>query len=620
MVQGSGRGSSARRSRTRGWAVVTGLVVVMSIVGAQVALAESPPGDKADHGLQSALDVLGGRARAHGLVNQAPPGAVGSVPVAANFTVLGHNALGGRNTFGDVAILGSTAYVGTWGDPCVGGGVKIIDVSDLAAPRVIGSAANRPGTSAEDPVVRHLETSAFSGDLLAVGLQRCGANRSLDRAAFGPEFWDVSDPRQPRKLSELGLTHGGSGVHEMDIVQQGTRAYALLATPFSEPFDPVTGGDFWIVDITDPRSPTVVAEWGALRAGLSRGPFWGIGSFGATFAHSVRGSTDGTTAWVSYWDQGVLTFDISDPTDPALVGATRFPPGSDGDAHSMTPYSAGETDFILQNDEDFDPRSPAVIRYGTSASGFGNESPFAPPLWFEPGHDITAAVVQAVDEGCNPSEYPAGSGGKIVVVRTPVPYFDAVGTPPACGESEQHQAALTVNPAAIVHDVVAENTSPQWMEFGAESTVPVLFTDHATAQGMVAAGSATLEAQEPTWGFLRVFDADTGQQVASFDDLPNVTGDDAFNPGFWSIHNTEVRGARAYASWYSNGVVALDLAPLDAAGVGDPVKVGQFVPPGRPGELAVVWGVAIRPSDGTFFVSDLRTGLWIVRPTGAAAP
>jgi hypothetical protein len=52
--------------------------------------------------------------------------------------------------------------------------------------------------------------------------------------------------------------------------------------------------------------------------------------------------------------------------------------------------------------------------------------------------------------------------------------------------------------------------------------------------------------------------------------------------------------------------------------------VGQFVPEGAPhaGLPAIpdVWGVAIRPSDNVIFLSDLGSGLWIVKPTGRAAP
>jgi hypothetical protein len=35
---------------------------------------------------------------------------------------------------------------------------------------------------------------------------------------------------------------------------------------------------------------------------------------------------------------------------------------------------------------------------------------------------------------------------------------------------------------------------------------------------------------------------------------------------------------------------------------------------------AEVWGVAIDPETGIVYASDMRTGLWIVEPTGPAAP
>jgi hypothetical protein len=218
------------------------------------------------------------------------------------------------------------------------------------------------------------------------------------------------------------------------------------------------------------------------------------------------------------------------------------------------------------------------------------------------------------------------------VVRTLLPDFDPnPGPAPACGQAQQETTAAAAGAVAIVHDFRAQATSPQWFETS-EVDVPVLFTDHRTARGMVQNRSATLRALTPSWGFLRVFDARTGKQVATFDDLPHVQELPA-PEGFWSIHNTEVVDVRgfgdiAYSSWYTHGVVALDLRPLNnRSGPRDPRFVGQFVPAGAPSPtplnpsgIPVVWGVVIRESDGLIFVSDMSGGLWIVRATGPAAP
>jgi hypothetical protein len=560
-------------------------------------------------------------------VGEAVPEADAGQQVAKNFKLLGHNDLGAEDTNGDVWAHGNFAYVGTWGDPCNGKGVKVIDASDLREPELVGRVGARAGTSAEDVVVRRVSTSAFAGDLLAVGIQSCAADPPPETETFGAEFWDVTDPTAPRKLSEIGLAHGGGGVHELDLFQRGEQVYALVATPFTEWFDPIApSGDFQIVDVTNPRMPVRVAHWGAGAHNLSPGPFFGQGSFGARFAHSARASSDGTKAYVSYWDLGVLTFDITDVTNPVLISRTRYRADADGDAHSVSEYGS----FLLQNDEDFDPRSPAVIRYGEDGRGIANESPAAAALWLQPGHELTAAVVRASNQGCEAGDYPADAVGKIVVVATlgPPEFETPPGRAPLCSQEQQQQAAAAAGAAAVVHDFLAFATSPQFFGEVAEVGIPVLYTDHATAWGIVTVGEATLRAGRPSWGFLRVFDKASGKQVAKFDDAPNVH---AFPPpdGDWSIHNNEVVGDRSYASWYSNGVVALDLGPLGRGRPRDPVKVGQFVPPGAPSHsefvrsgVAEVWGVAVAEHDrGTvLFLSDMNSGLWIVKPTGPAAP
>jgi hypothetical protein len=393
--------------------------------------------------------------------------------------------------------------------------------------------------------------------------------------------------------------------------------------PFSEWFDPFPAGDFRIVDVTNPRAPVQVADWGAGENGFSPGPFYGQGSFGAMFAHSARASADKTKAYVSYWDLGVLTFDITDITDPVLLSRTRFDPGADGDAHSVSEYHGEHRTYLLQNDEDFDPTTPATISYRVHrrghGQGLGNESPGGTPLWLESGHQINADVVQADGQGCSPSDYPPHTTGKIAVVRTPFPFFDPFGgEEPMCRQQDQEAAAEAVGAKAIVHDFVSEATSPQWFDFGSVG-IPVLFTHHDTAQGMVAAGRARLRANKPTWGFMRIFDAATGRQVAKFDDVPNV-GELPAPEGFWSIHNNEIVDDRSYVSWYSNGIVALDISTLDRRHPGDPKLVGQFVPTAAEGHFPSVWGVAIRRSDNVIFASDESSGLWIVKATGRAAP
>ena len=588
------------RPKTRRPSTVLLAIVASAVLVVQSTAAAGPP-SKADPGLQNALAHLNQRAVAYGLANHAPPGDPSGAPVSEGFEVVGHNALGARDSNGDVWVHDDVAYVGTWRGPCTGRGVKIIDVSDPTAPRAIGALAARRGTSAEDMVVRSVETASFTGDLMAVGMQRCGRQGGRS-AGYGVELWDVTDPYHPSRLADLAVNHGDGGVHELDLIQRGDNVYVALATPFSEWFDPLPGGDVFIVDATDPRRPSVVSEWGVADDSPPQpGPFYGTGSFGAAFAHSVRFSDDGSQLFVSYWDRGVITLDISDVRTPVETAATVYPPGQDGDAHSMTPYGQ----YLLANDEDFDPRSPAEVRFNGAVQGYATEHPLVEmALWDHPGNQVAGDVVMAVNEGCDRGDYPSEAAGAIVVVQTPIAFFEDAGA--RCSMPEQENLAQAAGAAAVVHRFDSPDISPQWWDFS-EATIPVLFTDVDTADGMVSAGTAIIRAQQPTWGFLRVYDAATGVQVSQFDDVPNINDLSRAGAGFWSIHNTEVSGSIAYAAWYSNGIVALDLDPID-----DIRMVGQFVPPGEP--FAEIWGVFVG-DDGLIYASDLASGLWIIRPT-----
>jgi len=557
--------------------------------------------------------------------------------VAENFDVLGHTDLGsspGNFSHGDVWVHGDFAYVGSL--EC-GHGVSIVDVSDLEEPRLLGTLAATEGENTEDVVVRRVKTKSFRGDLLATGMQsfRCFQGEPPPDPMPAPteggvQLWDVSDPYHPRKLSTFGHNQGVGHVHELDLFQRGKRVYALLAVPFSEFFNGPPGGDLRIVDVTDPRNPVQVGEFGAMAAGLITDLSDGIGSAPQVLGHSARASEDGTKVYVSYWDLGVLTLDITDVTNPTLIGRTQYPQGAEGEAHSLSEYDSENGPLLLQNDEDFDPSSPASILYGPGPTVAPAIEASLTSLWPLPGHGVTAEVVQAANYGCFASDYPAGTAGKIAVVPFDPDVFFVEFPPCQTFPSEQAIAAEAAGAVAVVYVFSSACCPAPFAGAFHLGAIPTVFVDSATAQGILAAGSATLQGQEPTSGFLRVFDAETGVQVAKFDGAPNVHAGFDSPIGSWTIHNTEVQDDRAYSSWYSNGIVALDLSPLDEDSPSDPTMVGQFIPrgtlveppPGEPGppfvEPAAVWGVAIR-DDGVIFASDIFSGLWIVEPTGPAA-
>ena len=322
-------------------------------------------------------------------------------------------------------------------------------------------------------------------------------------------------------------------------------------------------------------------------------------------------------AVVPYWDLGVFILDISDPTDPTRIRRTRYDRFADGDAHSVTSYTAGGSPLIFQHDEDFDPRSPVRVVIGSGpAFGIGSEAPHGKALWSMPDHRVGGLVYRPLRQGCALSDYPDRSrvAGRIVVVKTYMTFFDPEPHQHrACTQARQARLARDLGARAVLHDVIARRMSPQWWDGSDRVGIPVVLTKHAVALRILERGRTQLKASMPSWGYLRVFDALSGQQVARFDDVPRIHSLQAAG-GTWSVHNSV--GDRAYASWYTAGVVALDLGPLDTPGHRNPTRVGRFVPHlGEsetnvfPDGLPQVWGVDVDPVTGSLFVSDMTSGL-----------
>ena len=565
--------------------------------------------------------------------------------VADNFELLGQANLGGGVPNGDVwfydhgGSVGKFAYVGTWSGQCTGHGAKVVDVNDPRQPKWEGYVGGRKNSSNEDVVVRRIG----GRDVLGIGVQSCGPGGSN-----GLALYDVTNPRAPVELSFLPT---GTGVHELDLtVRPDGRALALLATSFSEfsdtYFGTSFGGEFRIVDVSNPRAPVPLSDWGMIGDSdlLIQGgndpvssSFQGLpGFFAAHYAHSVRAADSGMTAYVSYWDGGVLKFDIGNPASPAYLGRTIYPVGSSGDGHAMTPYQVGSTRYILQNDEDFQSLPDVLV--STSATGTrlveAIQMPWA-SLFSAGGQTIGGTVLDAGD-GCQASDY-AGAAGRLALADTVDPFYLGVipawPTPP-CTIGQQALLAQAAGATALVSNLISPDdayTLDPALDKKSARTLRLPVFQIADIDDVASAIRApggpdtmTIRSETPSWGYLRVFRETAGaewQQVGRFTDVPHAYGEHPTPVGSWSIHNTEVRGNRAYSAWYSNGIVAIDLSnPLA------PVRRGQFVPDTSSRHAnalgvgpAEVWGVAIDPATGIVYASDMRTGLWIVRPTGPAA-
>jgi len=574
-------------------------------------------------------------------------------PVTDDFTILGHLKLPGKSPDADVFFydhggeIGKFAYVGTWSGPCSANGVKVIDVNDPATPEIVAFANPGPGVSTEDMVVRRIGER----DVLATGVQVCG-----EGGRPGVAFFDVTDPTHPVELSFSRTPFGG--VHELDlVVRSDGQALALLAVPFVEfgltYFGSGSGGDLRILDVTDPEHPVKLATWGVLAdstlprfdgTGELETQYQGSGEFAGSFDHSVRAADNGMIAYASFWDAGLLKFDLSDPSAPVLVGRTTYAITDEGNAHSMTVYDVGGQRFLIQNDEDAGGLSPAVARSSaTGATGFAALDEFWMPTTLTETGEFSGLVADAGD-GCQAADF-EGAAGMVALVDTVDPYYEGIvdGWTPPCRIGRQVNLASDAGAALFLSNLVSPDAPWPFPFRTPERAGEIPAVQIAEVDGLAAAIRADLAAVDevtvtltpspPSYGFLRVFQESVGTdadgdgvvefaQVGSFSDLPYVTGELDVPPGDWGIHNTEVLGNRGYSSWYSNGIAALDLTAPTA-----PTLVGQFAPRASGARSStfggerfpMVWGVAVDPSTGIVYVSDMRSGLWIVQPEGDAA-
>jgi hypothetical protein len=270
---------------------------------------------------------------------------------------IGHVNPGGGYS-ADVFVHRGYAYLGSWhGSACPSQGVRVYDLRSLAHPRRVATFADGRsnlevrGTWTEKTIVRHVRTSAFSGELAVTSFQNCPGTNSF--RGFG--LYDVTDPRRPKQLALVRTEPGGS--HEIWLQPVGRRAYVYTAIPLAEVGQPLSPG-FRIYDVTDPGDPVEVGSWiapASMRAGK-----------GAVFVHSVRVNATATRAYLSYWDLGTVILDISHPSRPAFLGRTNDPQGF---AHSTALTPNGKV-MIETHERDggrpsfwsvADPRHPRLL-------------------------------------------------------------------------------------------------------------------------------------------------------------------------------------------------------------------------------------------------------------------
>jgi len=245
-----------------------------------------------------------------------------------NIELVGHTDLNGHGDCMHVNVKDGYAFVGHMGGDRVG--TSVVDVSDPAAPEVVAQV--------HTPVGTHSHKVQVVGDLLVVNHERNWEEPDASEWSAGLKVYDISDPAQPRGVGFLPME--GMGVHRMTCTELPYVYLSGSDAGYSDQF-------MMIVDLSDPSEPREVSRWwipGMHVAGGER-PTW---SEQRRYAHH-HGLPRGERLYTTWWDAGVIIFDISDIRRPRPISHLQFPEDESGCTHSALPLPG--RDILVVTDE-----------------------------------------------------------------------------------------------------------------------------------------------------------------------------------------------------------------------------------------------------------------------------
>ena len=588
-----------------------------------------------------------------GIVSSGP-----STKVVKNLAVTGRtdrSALPGGTT--DVWAHDGYAYLGTFNTPCGTGqnynpdvgpvdlvdgieepGIVVVDVHNRNKPVYVGNLPSVAGSRTNDVKVADMN----SGTVLAHSNEACGGGPG------GFELYNVDDPESPVHLAHVqtddinpvlrDLGFVDFGVHNVWLFTQGKRDY-LAAVVESEL------GNFQLFDITDPTSPTLVSAWGAeslllpsvdwftttdfgLILEADEFLFDGFGSSQNRFLHDITVSEDGTKAYLANWDAGLVLLDVSNPTAPEFVSQAIDPTAGDGEVNSHQAWPTADGTVVVETEEDFDPFS--LTFEVTSGANTGEyavaEASFTEPIVDLPNGTLSGPTVY-VGLACN---------GDIPVPPAPSSDHIALVQRGACRFDEKASNVLAAGYSGMVVFNNEANGDVLVVMSGDPRPISGVFVAHSTGLAIagvaddsglvVGASGAEVEVVSSygRWGGIRLWDyTDEANPVlaSEFDTVCSANpGDPSCDPrGTYSVHNVVVEDDTVYVSWYSDGVLILDISdPYN------PVEVARYTESGLEFEAANggiqdVWGIDKEPNQPWLYASDRNGGLYVLKEFGSGS-
>ena len=581
-----------------------------------------------------------------------------SAHVTKNLEMVGHGERLLPEGTTDVWALDGFAYIGTFNEPCGTGegfgedtliddreqpGIGVYDVRNRNRPAYVGNLPSVQGSRSNDVKVDTMN----SGDVLAHSNEACAGGPG------GFEIYDVDDPRQPAHLASVRVDDANQvlrdvfeavdvGVHNLFLFTQGDRDYVALQTH-------AFFGGLQIFDITDPSDPQFVTAWGAellceeafcsddpynethlptLIDHISGYMFCDIepcfGTSQNRFLHDVTVSADGTKAYLSHWDAGLILLDISDVANPELVSVALEPEAGslDEEVNSHAAWPSEDGTVVVETEEDFDAW---VTLLPPANLTFGDDEPPAPL----PGTAVATAAGNAF-EGAQTGNVGTVDGEVLSVDEGPLagetyaaielfgnqPRFADVG--PVEGEFVWIGQGCDGDPV-LNADEIEDGGIAVVRRGGCSFREKNLNAATAGADAIVIANHL----EDTPWGGVRIWDySDPANPVlaSTFNTECSASFEPICDPrGTWSVHNVIVERDKAYFSWYSDGVLTVDISdPYN------PVEVGRWHQAGPEWEAANggiqdVWGIFKERGRPWIYASDRNGGLYILQERGSGS-
>ena len=621
--------------RRRLWLLLTALLA-LSVAAAGVALAHPEYGDGGSTAEDGARDL-----HQHGDTAGHLPATQENVDLVSKLRL--DNVV--PEKIADVGVHKGYAYLAAWGQvTCEDNGVHVVDIRNAAQPREVKFIRSKPGSYPGEGIQTvTITTPKFSGDVLVSNNEKCNENTGYG----GVNLYDVTRPTKALPLFEgAGDTNDASGVkrkqaneiHSAFAWDAGDKAYVVIV-------DNVEATDVDILDITDPRSPKLIAEYNLAEEFpqiLQDAP----PNLVEVFLHDMIIKEIGgrQVMLLSYWDAGYVKLDMTNPKNPEYLGDTDFtnpdpeaaesgltvPPEGNGHQAEFTKNN----DFVIGSDEDFNPYALRARNVDDDTDLTASQGSDTTQL--KESETITGDAV-FVGRACPgdpavPAAPTTTSGKQIAVVERGVCTFTEKVT--SVTNAGGYEAVLIINREgsdacnaslgmSVEGDIPTFGVAPReqgFAIFGVEdqyNDAECLAGDGtrlAPIQLGTVGDTLTFSSYFDGWGYVHLFDNSDGK-MAELDTYAIPEAHDpayATGSGDLSVHEvatSPTRNELAYFSYYAGGFRVAEIQD------GELVEVGRFIDQGG----SNFWGVQVFKQGGQEYVaaSDRDFGLYIFKYTGA---